>query len=348
MNLCAAYLLSWPMMLSLSSTMMHSSRYMRSSWVPDPSHVAGADIARSEDEKARRRRRRWREGDDDDDEGEGEDDDGEEDEKPSTSSASSVVPIDFVVPPRTSLVAITGPNTGGKTASLKLLGLCLLMARAGLHLPVARGAAGADARVPWTKTVLADLGDAQSLDLEGGLSTFSAHLRRLQRILRASRDDTDAKRYTVVLLDEPGGGTDPAEGAALASAVLRASADACRLVVATSHYDEVKALAGGDGGDGGMVGAANAAVEFDAATLRPTYRLLWGASGESNALAIARGLGLDAGVADRAEKRWRRQRRAAGLRGDDDDGAGAGMRSAGFVLDTPDQYFGASFSEFDR
>jgi len=268
------------------------------------------------------------EGDDDDDEGEGEDDDGEEDEKPSTSSASSVVPIDFVVPPRTSLVAITGPNTGGKTASLKLLGLCLLMARAGLHLPVARGAAGADARVPWTKTVLADLGDAQSLDLEGGLSTFSAHLRRLQRILRASRDDTDAKRYTVVLLDEPGGGTDPAEGAALASAVLRASADACRLVVATSHYDEVKALAGGDGGDGGMVGAANAAVEFDAATLRPTYRLLWGASGESNALAIARGLGLDAGVADRAEKRWRRQRRAAGLRGDDDDGAGAATVTA--------------------
>jgi dsDNA-specific endonuclease/ATPase MutS2 len=110
--------------------------------------------------------------------------------------------------------------------------------------------------------------------------------------------------------------------------VLRASADACRLVVATSHYDEVKALAGGDGGDGGMVGAANAAVEFDAATLRPTYRLLWGASGESNALAIARGLGLDAGVADRAEKRWRRQRRAAGLRGDDDDGAGAATVTA--------------------
>ena len=153
--------------------------------------------------------------------------------------ATDVVPVDFCPPPDTRLVAITGPNTGGKTASLKALGLALLMARAGLHLPTN---ARETAAVPWTSRVLADLGDAQSLDLDGGLSTFSAHLTRLRRILAAARDTRDA---VVVLLDEPGGGTDPAEGAALAAAVLRASAERSTLTVATSHYEEVKALAGG-------------------------------------------------------------------------------------------------------
>jgi DNA mismatch repair protein MutS2 len=234
--------------------------------------------------------------------------------------ATDVVPVDFCPPPDTRLVAITGPNTGGKTASLKALGLALLMARAGLHLPTN---ARETAAVPWTSRVLADLGDAQSLDLDGGLSTFSAHLTRLRRILAAARDTRDA---VVVLLDEPGGGTDPAEGAALAAAVLRASAERSTLTVATSHYEEVKALAGGVkrdllapvGGEGEgeapppFPGAANAAVEFDTATLRPTYRLLWGTSGESNALAVARGLGLEEALAEAAERRWRRGRAADG------------------------------------
>ena len=243
--------------------------------------------------------------------------------------ATDVVPVDFCPPPDTRLVAITGPNTGGKTASLKALGLALLMARAGLHLPTD---ARETAAVPWTSRVLADLGDAQSLDLDGGLSTFSAHLTRLRRILTAARDTRDA---VVVLLDEPGGGTDPAEGAALAAAVLRASAERSVLTVATSHYEEVKALAGGATGDlassdGGEAearkpplafpGAANAAVEFDTATLRPTYRLLWGTSGESNALAVARGLGLEAHLADAAERRWRRARAADGADADTDAG----------------------------
>ena len=220
----------------------------------------------------------------------------------------AVVPVDFVVPPSTSLVAITGPNTGGKTASLKALGLALLMARAGLHIP--SGGDGQPSRVPWTRRVLADLGDAQSLNLDGGLSTFSAHLVRLQRILRASDEERDGNHGVVVLLDEPGGGTDPAEGAALAAAVLRTSQTRSLLTVATSHYEEVKALA-----ESGLAGAANAAVEFDAETLRPTYRLLWGEFGQSNAISIAAD-GSGAGAVEAAEKRWAGARAAAAATGD--------------------------------
>lgn len=247
------------------------------------------------------------------------DDEALEEETPRVSTrfeATDVVPVDFCPPQNTRLVAITGPNTGGKTASLKALGLALLMARAGLHLPTD---ARETAAVPWTSRVLADLGDAQSLDLDGGLSTFSAHLTRLRRILAAARDTRDA---VVVLLDEPGGGTDPSEGAALAAAVLRASADRSTLTVATSHYEEVKALAEGSAENAvaPFPGAANAAVEFDTATLRPTYRLLWGTSGESNALAVARGLGLEEALADAAERRWRRGRAASGVAADADAG----------------------------
>ena len=219
----------------------------------------------------------------------------------------AVVPVDFVVPPSTSLVAITGPNTGGKTASLKALGLALLMARAGLHIPAGGDGSEDLSRVPWTRRVLADLGDAQSRDLDGGWSTFSAHLVRLRRILRASDETCDGTHSVVVLLDEPGGGTDPAEGAALAAAVLRAAQTRSLLTVATSHYEEVKALAE----SGSCPGAANAAVEFDAETLRPTYRLLWGEFGQSNAISIAAGLGLAPELVEAAEKRWRRAQRAA-------------------------------------
>ena len=265
----------------------------------------------------------WDEDDTDEDEDEDEDEGNARVEN--RAEVRDVVPVDFVVPPETTLVAITGPNTGGKTASLKALGLALLMARAGLHLPTDDSGT---ASVPWTAHVLADLGDAQSLDLEGGLSTFSAHLTRLQNILRASREANEAapdgRGRVVVLLDEPGGGTDPAEGAALASAVLRASAARSTLTVATSHYEEVKALALGDDASGrpAMPGAANAAVEFDPVTLRPTYRLLWGSSGESNALAIARGLGLSEDLVAAAERRWRRQQRAAARAASLGDGDG--------------------------
>ena len=274
-------------------------------------------------------------------------DDSEEDESSrvqTRAEARDVVPVDFNPPSETRLVAITGPNTGGKTASLKALGLFLLMARAGLHLPTD---ATKQARVPWTSRVLADLGDAQSLALDGGLSTFSAHLTRLRRILAAAADTADS---VVVLLDEPGGGTDPAEGAALAVAVLKASASRAALTVATSHYEEVKAMAVGNADEVLSVsetetgvdtdeitrdlsskhaapfpGAANAAVEFDTKTLRPTYRLLWGVSGESNALAVARGLGLEDSLADAAERRWRRSRGASGA----EQGAGDGKSVAG-------------------
>jgi len=186
-----------------------------------------------------------------------------------------VVPVDFNVDASIRTVAITGPNTGGKTASLKAIGIASLMARAGLYLPCDDGC-----RVPWFKRVIADLGDSQTLELDGGLSTFGAHLKSLQRILNAADADT------LVLLDEPGSGTDPAEGAALAVAVLNKLSRTARLTVATSHYEDVKTATLAS------AVAQVAAVEFNLRTLQPTYRLLWGETGESNALHIAAGLGL--------------------------------------------------------
>ena len=186
-----------------------------------------------------------------------------------------VVPVDFDVDSSIRVVAITGPNTGGKTASLKAIGVAALMARAGFYLPCDEGC-----HMPWFKNVIADLGDSQTLELDGGLSTFGAHLKSLKRILSAA----DAE--TLVLLDEPGSGTDPAEGASLAVAVLNKLSRSARLTVATSHYEEVK-----DATVASRV-AQVAAVEFDLQTLQPTYRLLWGETGKSNALHIAAGLGL--------------------------------------------------------
>ena len=199
---------------------------------------------------------------------------------------AAVVPVSLRVAAELRVVAITGPNTGGKTVTLKSLGLAALMARAGLFLPCS-----GTPRLPWCGQVLADIGDEQSL--QQNLSTFSGHIRRIARILAAlpgtapPAGAAGQPAAALVLLDEVGAGTDPAEGAALAAALLRHLADRARLTVATTHYGELKALKYGDSR------FENASVAFDVETLSPTYHLLWGIPGRSNALAIAARLGLD-------------------------------------------------------
>ncbi|WP_298976785.1 endonuclease MutS2 [uncultured Thermosynechococcus sp.] len=196
-----------------------------------------------------------------------------------------VVPIDLELQPPTKVVTITGPNTGGKTATLKTLGLAALMARAGLYVPAA-----APAELPWFTGIWADIGDEQSLTQN--LSTFSSHICNIRDIL-AELEVTGGK--TLVLLDEIGAGTDPSEGTALAIALLRYLADHASLTFATTHYGELKALKYQDSR------FENAAVEFDEQTLAPTYRLLWGIPGQSNALAIAQRLGLYPSIIEEAK-----------------------------------------------
>ncbi len=202
-----------------------------------------------------------------------------------------VVPVSITVAAELRVVAITGPNTGGKTVTLKSLGLAALMARAGLFLPCE-----GTPELPWCAQVLADIGDEQSL--QQNLSTFSGHVRRIARILEAlpSPQDPQAHRSgaSLVLLDEVGAGTDPGEGVALAVSLLRHLADRARLTVATTHFGELKALKYSDHR------FENASVAFDVETLSPTYRLLWGIPGRSNALAIASRLGLDGSVIEAA------------------------------------------------
>ncbi|EIE19595.1 P-loop containing nucleoside triphosphate hydrolase protein [Coccomyxa subellipsoidea C-169] len=202
--------------------------------------------------------------------------------------------VDFTVPAGVRVVTVTGPNTGGKTASLKALGLAALMPKAGLFLPL-EPTPGKGPPTPfdapavaWFDMVLADVGDGQSL--QQSLSTFSGHIRRVRAILAA------LTRRSLVLLDEAGSGTDPAEGAALASALLAALADRAALTLATTHHASLKDLAANDSR------FCNAGVEFDLASLRPTYRLIWGSVGASNALAVAEGLGFDPLVVAEARK----------------------------------------------
>ncbi len=189
---------------------------------------------------------------------------------------NSVIPINVIIDPKIKVVAITGPNTGGKTVTLKTLGLTTLMAKVGLFIP-----AKEPVELPWFGHILADIGDEQSL--EQSLSTFSGHIRRISRIISAIEENDSP---FLILLDEVGAGTDPAEGSALAIALLKYLADNVRLTIATTHYGELKALKYQDSR------FENASVEFDDNSLQPTYRLLWGIPGRSNALTIAQRLGL--------------------------------------------------------
>ena len=194
------------------------------------------------------------------------------------------VAVDFHINRNIKVVAITGPNTGGKTAALKGLGLSLLMARAGLLIPSTNNPI-----IPFCPNIYVDIGDNQSL--EENLSTFSGHISRIKEIL----DSLDNKKgLSVVLLDEIGSGTDPLEGSALAMALLKEFANKSDITLATTHYGDIKALKYNDSR------FENVSVAFDEDSLKPKYILNWGIPGRSNALSISKRIGLDESILNEA------------------------------------------------
>ncbi|TAE16940.1 MAG: endonuclease MutS2 [Oscillatoriales cyanobacterium] len=233
----------------------------------------------------------------------------------------AVVPVDLTISPQIRVVAITGPNTGGKTVTLKTLGLAAVMAKTGMFV-----AAREPVELPWFDNILADIGDEQSL--QQSLSTFSGHIRRISRILEVLHNKSEGEsagegeenaqfpipnsqfpipnsqfpipnsQFPIPNSQFPiqvGAGTDPSEGSALAIALLQYLAQHSLLTVATTHFGELKALKYQD------ARFENASVEFDDSSMQPTYRLLWGIPGRSNALTIAKRLGLLASIVDEAQ-----------------------------------------------
>lgn len=197
-----------------------------------------------------------------------------------------VVPIDLVLDAETFALVLTGPNTGGKTVALKTAGLLCLMSLCGLHIPAASGS-----ELSVFRDVLADIGDEQSI--EQSLSTFSSHIANIIRIL--DRADPGS----IVMLDELGAGTDPQEGSVLAQSILSTLVSRRVTTLVATHYAELKTYAHN------TPGVRNASVEFDLETLSPTYHLMIGLPGRSNALAIAERLGLERGIIERARSMLR-------------------------------------------